>query len=218
MEQLQSRALWGLLLIIGGIFLLLQTLGLISANWLGGLIGFLVLAIVGLVFILFFLSKPDHWLALIPGCALMSLALLVGLDGLAPRLATIWGGSIFLGGTSVAFWLIYLIHREHWWAVIPGGVLLTLAAVAGLDQVFRQLDTGGVFFLGLSATFGLVYLLPAGKEKERMSWALIPAAVFLLLSLVVWGAMTSLFNYLVPLLLIVAGLYLVWRNYNTAKA
>jgi hypothetical protein len=218
MEQLQSRFIWGILLIVGGIFLLLQTLGLISGNWFGGLIGFLLFAIAGAGFTLIFLNKPDHWWALIPGCIFFSLALLVGLDGLAPRIGDMWGGFIFLGGASLAFWLIYLTRREHWWAVIPGGVLLTLAVVATLDQMPGRIDSGGVFFLGLAATFGMVYLLPAGKSQERMTWALIPTAVFLLLSLAVWGAVTSLLNYLVPLVLIGLGLFLIWRNYSGLKA
>jgi hypothetical protein len=216
MEQLQSRVIWGALLIIGGIFLLLQTLGLISAGWFGALVGFLVFAAAGIGFILIFLNKPDHWWALIPGCLLLSLAVLVGLGGLAPRLGALWGGSIFLGGTSLGFWLIYLTRREHWWALIPGGVLLTLAVVALLDQLPGRIDTGGVFFLGLAATFVLVYLMPAGEE--RMSWALIPAAVFLVLSLAVWGTFVTLLNYVVPLVLIGLGLFLVWRNYTSAKA
>lgn len=216
MEKLQSRVIWGVLLIIGGFILLLQTVGIITTGWFGGLVGFLLLAGAGSAFVLFYLKDQDHWWALIPGCVLLSLALLVGLDGLAPRLAALWGGTIFLGGTSAAFWLIYLIYRdEHWWAIIPGGVLLTLGLVAGLDQLPGGLDTGGFFFLGLAATFALVYLLPTGKE--RMSWALIPTAVFILLSLSVWGAFTALLNYLFPLILIAIGLYLIWRNASSSS-
>jgi hypothetical protein len=58
--------------------------------------------------------------------------------------------------------------------------------------------------------------MPAGEE--RMSWALIPAAVFLVLSLAVWGAFVTLLNYVVPLVLIGLGLFMVWRNYTSAKA
>jgi hypothetical protein len=215
MEQTKSRFIWGTLLIVGGLFLLLQTLGLVTFHWLGSLFGFLLFAAAGVGFMLFFLTRREHWWAIIPGCVFLSLAALVGLDSVAPRLGALWGGFIFLGGISLAFWLIYLIQREHWWALIPGGVLLTLATVAGLDQLVPAWDTGSIFFLGLAATFVLVYLAPAGKE--RMSWALIPAAVFLVLGIVVWGALTALLNYLVPLALIVIGLFLIWRNYTTSK-
>jgi hypothetical protein len=214
-DKLQARFIWGTLLIIGGLFLLLQTLNIVTFQWLGSLFGFLLFAAAGVGFMLFFLTNQDHWWAIIPGCIFLSLATLVGLDGIAPRLANLWGGPIFLGGISLAFWLIYLIHRQYWWAIIPGGVLLTLAAVAGLDQIAPALDTGGIFFLGMAATFFLVYLAPSGKE--RMSWALIPAAVFLVLGIVVWGAMTALLNYLMPLALIVIGLFLIWRNYTTGE-
>jgi hypothetical protein len=215
MEKVQSRSIWGILLIVGGLFLLLQTLNLVTFQWLGSLFGFLLFAAAGVAFTLLFLNKREQWWALIPGCVFFSLAALVGLDSVAPRLGAAWGGPIFLGGISLAFWLIYLIHREHWWALIPGGVLLTLAAVAGLDQLAPAWETGSIFFLGLAATFLLVYLAPAGKE--RINWALIPAAVFLLLSIVVWGALTTLLNYLVPLALILIGLFLIWRNYTADK-
>jgi hypothetical protein len=215
MEHAKSRFIGGMLLIVGGLFLLLQTLGLVTFQWLGSLFGFLLFAAAGIGFMLFFLTRHEHWWAIIPGCVFFSLAVLVGLDSVAPRLSALWGGSIFLGGISLAFWLIYLIQRQYWWALIPGGVLLTLAAVAGLDQLAPAWDTGSIFFLGLAATFVLVYLAPTAKE--RMSWALIPAAVFLVLAIVVWGALTALLNYLVPLALIVIGLFLIWRNYTAGE-
>lgn len=218
MKQQQSRLIWGALLIVGGTFLLLQTMGLISGSWLGGLIGFLIFAMAGMGFTLLFLRNNEQWWPLIPGCLFLSLALLVALNSLSPRLATFWGGFIFLGGLSLAFWLIYIIYREQWWAIIPGGVLLTLGIVSSIDQSAGSLDSGFVFFLGLAATFILVYIAPTGKGKERMTWALIPAAVFFILSLASWGAFAVLLNYIVPLLLIGIGLFLIWRNYSPQRA
>ena len=33
-----------------------------------------------------------------------------------------WGGALFLGSIGLAFWVIYFVRRDFWWAVIPGGV------------------------------------------------------------------------------------------------
>ena len=38
---------------------------------------------------------------------------------------------MFLGTIGLSFWVIYLTRRDFWWAVIPGGALMTLALVAG---------------------------------------------------------------------------------------
>lgn len=57
-----------------------------------------------------------------------------------------WGGSGFFG------------------ALIPAGVLFTLAGVAGADVLVPGVDSGSLFFLGLAATFGYVYRLPNGQR------------------------------------------------------
>jgi hypothetical protein len=34
---------------------------------------------------------------------------------------------LVVGGIGFAFWAIYFVKREHWWAIIPGSVMLTIA-------------------------------------------------------------------------------------------
>lgn len=54
-------------------------------------------------------------------------------------------GPAFLGSIGVGFALVYLADRSHWWAIIPGGVLGTLAAVAAIDEVgYGDIETGGI--------------------------------------------------------------------------
>ena len=83
-----------------------------------------------------------------------------------------FGGAIFLGGIGLSFFAVYLTDRvERWWALIPGGVLVTLAGVTIAAQRFGEFQTAGFFFFGLAITFLLVALL-AG-----MRWAYWPALV-----------------------------------------
>jgi hypothetical protein len=93
--------------------------------------------------------------------------------------------------------------------VIPAGVLLTLAVVAGINEVAPRVETGGLFFLGLALTFALVYLLP--PPGERMKWALIPAGVLCIVSLIITIATSPVLHLLWPAALILAGGFLVYR-------
>ena len=200
-----------ILLIVVGILLLLQNVGIlvgvVALTWS------LIFGAGGAVFLYVFLTNRVHWWAVIPGFALLGLAALITLDQFLPRVGDALGGTIFLGGIGLAFWVIYFLNREHWWAVIPGGVMFTVALVAGLDAVFEGAETGGVLFLGLGLTFGLLSLLPT--PQGRMRWAIIPAAVLLVMGLLITAATTGILEYLWPAALIVVGLYLLFRMFRS---
>ncbi len=211
MKSLESRVLWGVLLIAAGVLFLLQSLGVIRVT---ALIWPVLIGVASLAFLFVFASGPQtNWWAAIPGFVLFSIAGIAALNELAPRVGQVAGGSIFLGGIALSFWVIYLFNPGHWWAVIPGGVLLTLALVAGLSPIFEGVEMGGVFFLGLGLTFALLAVLPT--PEGRLVWAVIPAIVLLLMGALITAAAVDLMNYLWPALLILGGLYLLYR---TARA
>ena len=156
MKKLDLRVLWGGLLVLGGIVFLLQNLGILE---LSGYFWALLFGLGGVFFLSFFVQMRANWWALIPGFTLLSIAILLFLSEIAPGLADMIGGSIVLAGIGLSFFVIYIIQRAQWWALIPGGVLLTLAVVAGLDETL-SIDTGAVFFLGLGAGLtwgGVIY-------------------------------------------------------------
>src|SRR5512141_570591 len=157
MRWLESRILWGSLLILGGVLFLLQNLGIFQG---GSLFWALLLGLAGVFFLSIFFANQANWWGLIPGFTLLSIALLITLHEFIPRFTNVWGGSLVLGAIGLSFLAIYLVDRDNWWAVIPGGVLLTLTVVAGASQFLPGFEMGGILFLGLGLTLTLVAILP----------------------------------------------------------
>jgi hypothetical protein len=208
MNWLTSRVFWGVLLIFGGIIFLLDNLGIIT---IGGSIWGLILGVAALGFLSVYLSNRENWWALIPGMTLLSISALIILESILPGDTGGLGGVIVLGGIGLAFLLIYLTNREFWWAIIPAGVMFTLASVVLLGDVFSGIEVGGIFFLGLGLTFALVAILPT--QQGQMKWAFIPAGVLIFMGLLITAALSPLINYIWPVALILAGLVLIFRSY-----
>jgi hypothetical protein len=205
------RILWGLLLITGGILFLLDSLGIAAV---GSVVWPALIGIASLAFLFIFATAPrTNWWAAIPGFVLLGLTGTVALDQVARGGAGDWGGALFLGGIALAFWVIYFVNPDHWWAVIPGGVLLTLSLVAGLSSVLEGVEMGGVFFFGLGLTFALLALLPT--SEGRLTWAIIPAIVLLVMGALITAAAAQLIDYVWPVALVVGGLYLLYRVFRS---
>lgn len=190
---------WAYVLVVGGLLLLAAQLG-----WLGWMTAWLWTALFlagGVGFIYHVRNTPAHWWALIPGAALAG----IGLTFLAGDV----GGALFLGALGAGFAAVYVTGRERWWAVIPAGVLLTLAVVAWLDVRAPRWETGWLFFLGVAATFALLAVLP--EQQGRHRWAIYPAlaATAFVFVTVLSGAVTGV---VLPLLLVAVGAYLIWRG------
>ena len=212
-KRFEASVVWGVLLIAGGVLFMLQNLGILGSGL--ALVWALLFAAAGVVFLYVFLTDRANWWAVIPGCVLLSLGILVGLDELAPRISGLLGGALVLGSIGLSFWIIYFTKREYWWAIIPGGVMATLAIITMVDSVAHDLEVGGILFLGLGATFGILSLLP--HPQGRMKWPLIPAAVLLIMGVLLTGASASVLNYIWPTTLVLAGLYLVYRSLTSKR-
>jgi hypothetical protein len=204
---LESRLVWGVLLIVGGVLFLLENLGVLP--W-GGLFWALMLALGSAFFLSIGIQDRSNWWAFIPGMTLLGVAGVVFLGEVAPRLGDRFGGSLVLGGIGLGFLLVYLADRRQWWAMIPFGVMATLAAFTGLEALIPGFDSPGIFFLGLGLTFALVAILP--NEEGEMRWAWIPAGILLLAGVIVTAFTGDLLAYLWPVALIGVGLFLVART------
>jgi len=211
MRELGPRVLWGVLLIAAGVLFLLDSLGAIAV---GAVVWPVIAGAASLAFLFVFVSAPrSNWWAAIPGFVLLGLSGTILLDRLLPAIGEAWGGTLFLGGIGLAFWVVYLVNTQNWWAIIPGGVLFTLAFVAGPWQGVKSPETGSVFFFGLGLTFALLALLPT--PQGRLTWALIPAVVLLTMGVLLTAAASELMNYFWPVALVAGGLYLLYRAFGS---
>jgi len=194
----------GILLIAAGVIFLLDNLAIVDLDW-AMLMGPLF-AVGGIVFILVFIFNPKEWWALIPGFVLMGIGLIIFMGQTLATTTDRWAVAIFLGFLALAFIIIYITHRNQWWAIIPGGVLLTLAGITLPPE--ESTYTGVIFFMGMAMTFGLLYLLP--KPEGRLRWALFPAGILLTIGILVLLGATDVMDFVLPLvLLIVGGFFIV---------
>lgn len=194
----------GALLVALGILFLLQNFGIFGG--VANLFWLVLFGGGGLAFLCVFAMNQQQWWAVIPGFVLLGLAVLIGFGD---KLGS-WGPALFLGSIGLAFWVIFVVRREFWWAIIPAGTLSTLALVAVLADHLPGEVVGGVLFLGMAATFGLVYVLTGHESRQR--WALIPAGILGVLGVLLTLSMGGLINYVWALALIGAGLFLLSRT------
>lgn len=195
----------GILLIAAGIIFLLNNLGVFQIRW-EILIGPLF-ALGGLVFLLVFIINTNDWWALIPGFVLIGIGTIIFMgQSFSPVLDRV-GGTIFLTFLGLPFLLIFFTHPEDWWALIPGGVLLTIAAVNLVSLLSKW--SGAIFFFGLAITFGLIYVLP--KPAGRLKWALYPAGILFVVGILELFDLANVMRYVLPLALLVGGGYVLYR-------
>lgn len=207
-KLLSSRLFWGLVLVIGGGLLLLDTFGIFKG---GALFWTVISALAGVLFLSVYVTNRVHWWALIPGVIFLAIAALVGLETFLPGFsATHLSGTIILGGIGLSFLLVYLVENRNWWAIIPAGVMATLAVVATIEPGTSGTASGGILFLGMGVTFGLVAVLP--NSIGQMRWAWIPAAILGVFGILLLLAAEKYINYVWPSALIIAGILLVIRS------
>ncbi|HEY8348017.1 MAG TPA: hypothetical protein VIL07_12245 [Symbiobacteriaceae bacterium] len=187
-----------------GLLLLLKNLRIITLAL--DLVVAAALMAMGLLMFVYYLRDRQQWWALFPAFALPALGLVIGLDALLPRLDL--SGPIFLGGTGISFLAVYYVRREHWWPLIPAGVLLTLATMDTLKLLVPRLSVDWLFFMGLALTFGAVYAV--SPNRQQAGWALIVAVVSGVIGLVTMSG--AVLKYLFPLLLIAVGVYELVRS------
>ncbi|MCB0056763.1 MAG: hypothetical protein KDE45_07060, partial [Caldilineaceae bacterium] len=110
------------------------------------------------------------------------------------------------------FLAIFFTNPRRWWALIPGGALFSVAGVAALDALpFAFINPGSLLFIGLGATFGVLGLMST-YLGQNLRWAYIPAAILLVLGLVIVTPFVGMLGWVWPLALIGAGAYLVLRR------
>ncbi|GAP12102.1 hypothetical protein BECAL_03304 [Bellilinea caldifistulae] len=203
---------WNWRILAGGGLILMGVIALLDAVFqveLSGLLWSFLFLLGGAAFLAVLANDRNQWWAAIPGFTLLGIGALIGLSRLAPAATDQIGGAIVLGGIGLSFIVVYILNRNFWWAIIPAGVMASLVVMLVLEPVFGE-SIAWIFLLGLAATFGLVYLLPT-PGGERMEWALWPAGVMVVISLIVMGVSVEWAAYAIPALMILAGIVLFVR-------
>lgn len=211
------RVFLGIGLLLFGAVALLQATNVINVE--GKMWGFFFAGLFllgGVIFLSVLASDRKQWWAAIPGFTLIGLGVLIGSSLVSETLASFGATFLFLG-ISLAFWVIYFLQREQWWALIPAGVLLSLAAVTGYSQVEegmvvgKILNSGGVFLLGLGLTFALVAILHG--KKNGTAWAWIPGGILIVLGFITGLEGTEIGKFVLPAGLVIAGIFLIGRAF-----
>lgn len=177
MKNKRSNLIWGIALILFGGLYLLENLGLIPefapAVW------GLIFAGASLVFLAIYLTSGWHeWGWLFPIFIAAGLAAVIFLT--ETDLGEEWIGALFMGTVAAPFWVVYLIDRKNWWALIPGWVLAVITAVILLSQLVAGDLIGILVLWGIGLPFFFVYW-----RKPDQWWAVIPAGVMTTLGFIV---------------------------------
>ncbi len=203
---------WNWRILAGGGLILMGVIALLDAVFqvqLSGMLWSALFLLGGVAFLAVLANDRKQWWAAIPGFTLLGIGTLIGLGRLAPALTEQIGGMIVLGGIGLSFIVVYFLNRHFWWAIIPAGVMVSLVVMLLLEPFFGD-SIAWIFLLGLAATFGVVYLLP-GAGGERMEWAIWPAGVMAVISLIVMGVSVEWAAYAIPALMILGGIVLFVR-------
>ena len=191
-----NRRVAGAFLLLAGAATLLAGRGVVGLlaelAWIGGLA----------------LAAVVAWRTLTPRAPLaLRIVVHAALGMTAAATTTQLSGPAFLGFVAVAFWLVYRTPTRRQavtgWAIIPAGVLTTLAAVAAVDSLRPRWDGGAVFLLGMTATFTAIYLLP--RERGGGRWALWPALAWALLTVLANDPTGAFARWWLPLTMIGVG-------------
>lgn len=201
------RTLFGVLLIAGGLLLGLQQFGYLQGDWNDA-----VFAGVWLLGALFFfdLYRQDRnqwWFGLV-AFVLGGLAATNLLSLFFPTIGNAIGGGIFLAAIGTGFIVAYRRDTtNNWWALIPAGVMFSLATISILNDLPVELpfESGGLLFIGLGLTFLLLTRITVAGEP--LSWGFFPAIPLLLLGIFVSFGRAASWSYIWPALIILFGLY-----------
>ncbi len=168
----------------------------IPAYWMGA---------VGLPFLVVYLTRPrERWWALIPAYVMLVVGAFVPFTAVLPG---VWIPAYWMGAIALPFLVVFVVNRKAWWALIPMYVGLVVAAFVPLAQVLPNLWIPAYWMFAIALPFYVVFL-----SNLRRWWALIPAGIMTLLGLAFVIATARYVTYVVPAVLILAGLILLVRQ------
>lgn len=204
MRRKNQSIFWGIVLVVLGFFFLVQNFNLLGG--VGDVLGGMVFGVLGLLGLGFYFQNRHHWWLAIPSFVFIGL----GISSFVNVIPFIreFSGSIFLLSLAAGFWVVYLHRPVAWWALIPAGVLTTIAVVDAIQQ-FTPRGTDTIMMLGLAATFWFLWTRRAHTRAYWAKWPAIGLVIFALLDFVPLAG-----KLIFPAILILIGAGILWRNYQ----
>jgi hypothetical protein len=179
----------------------------------GSYIGAIILALIAIPFLVVYFRDQSQWWPLIPSYVLLLLAAMIFLTEVG-ILVDAWTATFVLVGIGLPFLFVYLRARENWWALIPAYVMFDIGLMVGLidARVLRDTLVPAYVFLSIALPFFVVYL-----NDRSQWWSLIPGGVMGLMG-VIFLMTGELFQYVVPILIILAGAVILGRQFVTRSS
>ncbi len=214
MKPFNWRVPFGIVLVVLGILALLQSFNLVGFEggiWL--LIFGAIFAVAGASFVYALIADHNAWWAAIPGLSLLGLGVMMVLLSFGGDFLGTFAPALFLASIAASFWLIFYLKRTFWWAIIPAGVMTSVAVIVLLPDQGNLIPA--VLFLGMAATFALLGFVDI--NGHRMTWPWIPAGILALMGVIFGITSTGVTAIVWAVLLILAGGFLVARPYLLKK-
>jgi hypothetical protein len=173
------------------------------------LIAPVVLALIAIPFLVVYFRDRSQWWPLIPSYVLLIVAAMIAFidTGL---LQDAWVATFVLGGIGLPFLVVYLLNRSNWWALIPAYVMFVIGIMVGLidARILRDTIIPAYVFLSIALPFFVVY-----ARDTSQWWPLIPGGILGLMGVIFFLMTGELFNYVVPVLIILAGAIILGRQF-----
>ena len=200
-------------LIPAGIMAFFSLVVLVVDRVKGEYIGAALFFTLAAVFFLVYLGKRAIWSA-ITGYVFLAL-------GFMPLIATFkhpeFAGIILFLAIGLPFLFVYLRSPEHWWAVIPAGILLTMGLVTAIillpgmpSSGFDPRFANSIIFAGMTATFAVVWL------RHHKGWAMILSTACALIAVV--ALFLRDINNAWALFVVAAGVYILYNALRSKTA
>lgn len=167
---------WGVLLISFGVSAILDQYTGVS-DWYK--IGVFLLG--GLITLAFFLADRSDWVLLIPAYVMLAISA-IGAAALGELLDGDLMASFVLPLVAAPFLVVYLRNRDNWWALFPTFILLAIALMLFVTNIFVLKDSliAPFVLFAIAAPFLFVYF-----NNRQNWWALIPAYVMIVIGIMV---------------------------------
>lgn len=120
---------------------------------------------------------------------------------------------VILGGIGFTFLMVYFNDRSHWWALIPAYVMFAVDGIILLSWLNVPFIASYVMF-AIALPFLYVYF-----RNRTHWWALIPAGIMGSIGVALLiGSSAHYLMTVIPVLLIIGGIYLLVRNTGGQKS